>query len=96
MKKIKTIAVCSNMQEFDDKVNAAIADGWQLVRRFPVRLGVALPGIGTADGQPVGVYYAELEKETAAYIDPAQDPKAITENDTRLEARKAGRKKTNG
>lgn len=91
MKTIKTIAVCSNMQEFDEKVNAAIADGWQLVRRFPVRLGVALPGIGTADGQPVGVYYAELEKETDIY--PDQDPKALIENEPRLEARKKVRKK---
>lgn len=94
MKKIKTIAVCSNMQEFDDKVNAAIADGWQLVRRFPVRLGVALPGIGTADGQPVGVYYAELEKDSPAYKDPAQDPKTLMENAAKLEGK--GRKKTNG
>lgn len=63
MKNIKTIAVCNNTAEFDAKVNAALEDGWQIIRRYAVRLGPAAPGIGTADGQPVGVYYAELEKE---------------------------------
>lgn len=59
MKKIKTIMVnADHPGEFDDRVNAALRDGWKLVRR-----DVLHPHDG-----PHWVFhrmfYAELERET--------------------------------
>lgn len=49
MKQIKTI-VADTVVDFDCEVNAAIADGWQLVARRAVL-------------RPDGYFYAELERD---------------------------------
>jgi hypothetical protein len=58
MKKIKTIIVRSeHPEEFDDLVNAALRDGWKLVRR-----DVLTPFEGR-DWVFHRMIYAELERE---------------------------------
>ena len=54
MKQIKTIVIrLSSAEEFDRRVNAAIAEGWTLVKREPL-----IPH----SGDKYTMLYAELEK----------------------------------
>lgn len=59
MKQIKTIKNrLDNAELFDDAVNAAIEEGWQLTNRK------VLPPMAMRNGdQTYGVLYAELERE---------------------------------
>ena len=57
-KKIKTIlSPRKDYKEFDQKVNAALADGWKLVDRF------VDPGCQTSNYDFYPVLMASLEKE---------------------------------
>ena len=59
MKQIKTIrSRLDNAEDFDFKVNMAIADGWELKKRRILR-----PVAQSIDRYTCTILYAELEKE---------------------------------
>lgn len=61
MKQIKTIKYQLDAAEaFDEKVNAALAEGWTLTKRE------LLPPADLGDRVAFRMLYAELEKETIA------------------------------
>lgn len=64
MLKIKTI-LAATVDKFDELVNAAIADGWDLVKRD------VLPPCDLGSEYYKRAFYAELEREED---DPEEDP----------------------
>lgn len=72
MKTIKTIAICNNAKEFDRQVNAALEDGFQLVRRYATSLTPTWAGPDKVT-EPTAVYYAELEKTQPSNMEEKSD-----------------------